>query len=256
MTLEEAIEKANKGDAEYMILVGDFFYKNESMDMAERLEQALPWYEKAAEAGNTNGAYRSMIFHEIYGLTNKQIGAWSEAADEYLKAFGYATKVLNSPELTEQTKPSVEQKQQEDCYQLAYCHYRMGNKKLAYSLSTASPEVANHVKAKMLGAICAFDIAETEVDFSIAESLLSIFDTYNLEPIFSTIKDEAEEVSLATGYVYLSILFNKFKNDTTKAFNVLTSGKKAIHTNGSRQLLEGELIHYKLKLFGGYQYVE
>ncbi len=256
MTIEEIIEKANKGDIECMILLGDSISKNESIDTAKKFELALPWYEKAAEAGNTNGAYKSMFIHGMYGFAKINIGIWDKAADHFLKAFGYAKQVLSNPDLDVQVEYSSRQNQQVYCYQLAYCHYWMGNTKLAYNLSIKSPEAENYVKAKMLGAICAFDIvAETGADFSVAESLLSIFDTYNLEPVFSTIKDSIEEVVLSRGYIYLSTLY-RLKKDTTKAFNVLTSGKNAIHADGARELLENELIHYKPKLFGGYQYVE
>lgn len=53
MTVEEAIQKANAGDVETMVILGNYYGQNKDYD------NALIWYRKAAEQGNLQAMYRA-----------------------------------------------------------------------------------------------------------------------------------------------------------------------------------------------------
>jgi len=254
MTLEEAINRASSGDAQCMIIVGDFFGINEELQPDERYKQALPWYEKAASVGSPDGADRAMMIYDIYGAISKEIGAWDRAVDDYSQAYTYANMILKNQNLNREFVDSTIKKKQEYCYQIALCNFRIKNKVLALNLTTNSPELKKYTKAIMLRAVCAFEIAETDDDLYEAQQLLDIYESYDLEPVFSVIQDETEELTLSLGYVYLSIFFHN--NDATRAYNIVSSGYDAVHLGMAKEFLVKELNHYKKKLFSGFQYIE
>ena len=63
MTVEEAIQKANAGDVETMVILGDYYGQNEDY------ENALVWYRKAAELGNLDSMYKASLIDGMFPVS-------------------------------------------------------------------------------------------------------------------------------------------------------------------------------------------
>lgn len=72
--LEQLMSKASKGDTDAMVKIGDIYY--DTCLQTKFREEAFPWYEKAADAGNIKRTWRLVDHTE--SMTGKQ--RWAEIA--------------------------------------------------------------------------------------------------------------------------------------------------------------------------------
>ena len=87
MTVEEAIQKANAGDVDTMVALGDHYGQNNDFD------NAMIWYRKAAEQGNLNAVHRGFLLDSMELQANVMVRP-SEADDELFQEISQFAKIL------------------------------------------------------------------------------------------------------------------------------------------------------------------
>lgn len=89
MTVEEAIQQANAGDIETMVILGDYYGQNKDYD------NALVWYRKAAELGDLNAMYKTFMVDGMC-LHTGIIVSPSEEDDEHFREIDHYAGILKN----------------------------------------------------------------------------------------------------------------------------------------------------------------
>lgn len=87
MTVDEAIQKANAGDVDTMVILGDYYGQNKDLD------NALIWYRKAAEQGNLNAVHRTFLLDGMT-LHSSVIVNPDEEDDEIFREISHYAEIL------------------------------------------------------------------------------------------------------------------------------------------------------------------
>lgn len=85
MITEEIIKKAMAGDINAMIIIGDAYSGSGDQIDYDSMMKALPWYERAAIAGNSYGAMQAVLIYNILAIVSEKIPDLKEAITEYGK---------------------------------------------------------------------------------------------------------------------------------------------------------------------------
>ena len=249
MTYEEAVNRANSGDVDCMIMLGDFYLNNKNLDNYEQMKQALPWYENAAKLGSARGAEGAMIIYDFFGMANRSLNLWSDAISEYQNAYNCGTLMQKLSNSDNTSTSSISEKKNKYGFLIAYCQYRNDDYSDALDTLTQIPELQDDLKSNMLTGLCSFNLENPD-----SKNILSIYESQELTQVFETLQNEEQELFLSLGYVYLTLFIRD--EDAARAYNILSKGLSEVCFPKAKDFLSSELSHYKKKMFGGYQYCD
>lgn len=259
MTLKEAIAAAEHGDVKAMLSVANF-YKNSGEELSvENMEQALKWYEKAAQTGNVYGLEMAGRAHAISAALSLEIGAYADSIKEWNLAFQNFSPLLQYKGYSTEKQQDIRYEAWLCIYKTAYCNIRMKKYHDAlYILDRISTEAVS--KEMMLKAICQFHIVEQAEEYDTVYQILKNFETPSSMACLNDATSDEEEVILASGYIMLSTLYrigvSSVPSDVDRAHDILYRILEYAKGDMAIELIQEELRHYKKKMFGGYRYEE
>ena len=125
MTLKEAIVAAERGDAQAMLSVADFYANSKEKLSMENMEQALKWYEKAAQTGSTYGLEMAGRTYAIFATLSLQIGAYADSIKEWNLAFQNFSPLLQYKGYSTEKQQDIRNEAWQCIYKTAYCNILM-----------------------------------------------------------------------------------------------------------------------------------
>lgn len=263
MTIQRVLAEAKHGNVQAMIQAGDFYSRKMEEDggchRAECLQSALKWYEKAAQTGDAYALEMTSAGYAIYAEVSMEIGAYEDSLQEWTQVYRYALPLVQYPGYPDDKKREISVRILQSVYKAAYCNYLLKRYDAALDIfEEISPEP--YTKEMMLKGICLFEVAEQIEDFETAYEALGNFDSQDTFDCIWNAVDDLEEMVMAKGYMYLSIYHRTgiagVSKDLGAAYSLLSAVAEEISGDMAWNVIQGELSHYKRKLFGGYQYIE
>lgn len=237
MTLEDAIQQANAGDVETMVILGDYYGQNKDYD------NALVWYRQASERGDLNATYKIFLLDGIT-LHTSIIVSPDESDDDTFREIDHCVCVLKEyPQF--QLEPSYS-----DC-KYAYAESLYRRDELGTLFSLVKDESAP--RFRIMYAITLFGIARScandddtaqyyEVSCNVIESVLRSGyvpgDAHNEQLSFVR--------AVSTYASVLRIGLNK-NADVAGSYQVLAAQMDKITNEDAQSLLSDQLSHYRVK---------
>lgn len=237
MTVDEAIQKANEGDVETMVILGDYYGQNKDYD------NALVWYRKAAELGNLGSMYKTFLLDGM-SLHASVIVSPNEDDDEYFREIDHYAGILKDyPQF--ELEPNYS-----DC-KYAYAESLHRRDELGTLFSLVKDESAP--RFRIMYAITLFGIARScandddtaqyyEVSCNVIESVLRSGyvpgDAHNEQLSFVR--------AVSTYASVLRIGLNK-NADVAGSYQVLAAQMDKITNEDAQSLLSDQLSHYRVK---------
>ncbi|MEZ3461381.1 MAG: hypothetical protein K1W23_04250 [Lachnospiraceae bacterium] len=262
MTIQRALAEAKRGNVQAMLQVADFYSRKmnrEDDHYADNLSLALKWYEKAAQTGDVYALEMTSSGYAIFAEASIQIGAYEDSLREWTQVYRYALPLTSYPGYPRARRRQMHEQVMKSMYKAAYCNCLLNRYDEALDiLEKMSPEP--YSKEMMLKGICLFEVAEQVRDFEIAYDALGYFDSLETFDCIRNAVDELEELVFAKGYMFLSIYYRTglagiFRN-MNRAYSILSIVSDKVTGDMAWNVIQGELSHYRRKLFGGYQYIE
>lgn len=262
MTIQKSLAEAKLGNVHAMLKVADFYFRKmnrEDDNYADNLNLALEWYEKAAQTGDAYELEMTSLGYAIFAEVSIQIGAYERSLREWTQVYRYALPVVSYPGYPRAKRQQMHDQVMKSLYKAAYCNYLLKRFDEALDiLEKMSPEP--YSKEMMLKGICLFEVAEQIRDFEIAYEALGDFDSLETFDCIWNAVDELEELVFAKGYLFLSIYHQTglagVSRDMNRAYSILSIVSDEVTGDMAWNVIQGELSHYKRKLFGGYRYIE
>jgi len=94
MELQDAIQAANSGNVDAMIMLGDFYSKQN--DSNYDLDEAIKWYELAAKQGKLGAMYCAMIYRNQDAVMSQMIGNLQSAYTSFAMSYQWAGSLIQS----------------------------------------------------------------------------------------------------------------------------------------------------------------
>jgi len=253
MELNEAIEKAERGDVGAMCALGDYYYEKKEWDESKK------WFNMAGDNNSLYGIVQSVSI----GLVLSYAGMHAAEAglefgiifaeDEWENTYKWAKKekecIINKiPGSEVIDKPETYMRHSEIEYHLALCKY--WNDKFFEVIPLVSEK--EDTRFKILLAATIPHIAETESDYEKMDRLSKEIIADSNYAISSRTEFEEAPYSIIWDMVSLDYKsLDKFE----EAVEILNKGISVMKHEHGKKLLSDELSHYKKKMFGGYKYV-
>lgn len=237
MTVDEAIQKANAGDVDTMVILGDYYGQNKDLD------NALIWYRKAAEQGNLNAVHRAFLLDGIT-LHSSVIVRPDEEDDETFREISHYAEILKK-----YTNVDIEPNYT-DC-KYAYAESLYWREKYSALLSFVQDE--DQPSFVVLYALALFGIApnlsnrdETsryyEAACNVVQSVIKsgyVPQNQHHEQLFF-----AKAINIYASIVRIGLSANA---DIAGSYNVLISQIEKLADEDAKSLLNDELSHYRIK---------
>lgn len=237
MTVEEAIQKANEGDIETMVILGDYYGQNKDYD------NALIWYRKAAKLGNLDAMYKTFLVDGM-SLHASVIVSPDEEDDEYFQEIDHYVGILKDYPQFE-----LEPNYSECKYAYAESLYRRDE----YGMLSSLTRDENHPRFGIMYALALFAIARSRSDNdeisryyeagcdvvqAVLQSSYVPRDAHNEQLFF------AKAVSVYASIVRIGLTANA---DIAGSYKVLTSQIENLSNEDAKSLLSDQLSHYRVK---------
>lgn len=252
MTLEEAIQAANNGDATAALAVADYYY-GDGKD-PDKEEAALPWYEKAGNGGNLKGAVVAMLIHSSDAEAYMMMNSYDNALNSWQAVSRWAIAAMDHSDANLKTKMLSVEKYNYAVFQMGVCLNEQGNPTAAISILRHAD--TTDVKSQLLLGICLVKEKQDDSAFPLL-TLVKTASSYR-ETVGRASMDE--QLTFANASIVLSRFYRDGsvvgQKDYDEAVNILLMAKQIFAANSNiTSALQKELSHYQKKLFGGYNYV-
>lgn len=237
MTLEEAIQQANAGDIETMVILGDYYGQNKDYD------NALVWYRKAAELGDLNAIYKTFLVDGMC-LHTGIIVSPCEEDDEYFQEIDHYADILkNHPKF--EIEPNYS-----DCkYAYAESLYRRDE----YEKLSALTQDETHPRFGIMYALALLAIGGScsdddeisryyEAACNVIQAVLQTGyvpqDTHNEQIFF---------VRAISTYANVIRIGLSKSADIPSAYKILAAQMDKLTNEDAKSLLSSQLSHYRVK---------
>lgn len=256
MTIQEAIERANGGDVEAMVALGDYYSQEKAWS------ESLKWYETGAVQGSLYCIIQSMTLSSMSITAAKSLPDKDWMMESSEKCGKYANMLLMAiSSHPEQFKPeSIEQFRSDALAKLSDARFHLA---LGIYLGDKTPngiaravnelrltDTSGNLAARILLGVILFEQRDLDESYQKLNILTS-----SLETLLFRELDLFTYTIYGRGYLALSLLCLHL-NDTDMAHSVLENGVRALSGYAEiRELLTAELSKYRKKLFGGYEYI-
>mgnify|MGYP004568636859 FL=1 len=240
MTVEEAIQKANAGDIETMIILGDYYGQNKDYD------NALIWYRKAAELGDLTSMYKAFL---IDGMTLFITDSASPDNDDYFQEINhYASILKNHPQF------EIESNYSECKYAYAESLYYRNKYNDLFSLV----QNESYPNFRIMYALVLFAFGRnSSSDAESEQYFLSACKTVHsvLQSDYVPEDHQREQVRFVQALVtYASVLrlgLNKSPN-VPGSYQILAAQMDKLTNEDAKSFLSDQLSHYRVKkgIFG------
>lgn len=262
MTIQQALTEARRGNVQAMLQVADFYSRKMNQEdghYADNLSLALEWYEKAAQTGDVYALEMTSSGYTIFAEISIQIGAYEDSLREWTQVYKYTLPLVKYPGYSREKRQQMHEQVMKSMYKIAYCNYLLHRFDAAIDiLEKMSPEP--YTKEMLLKGISQFEVAEQIIDFEIAYEALGELEVQEMYDCIHNAVDDLEEMVFAKGYMFLSIYYRTglagVPRDINMAHSILSMVSDEVTGEMAWNVIQGELEHYRRKLFGGYQYVE
>lgn len=248
MTTEEIIKKAMAGDINAMIIIGDAYSGSGDQIDYDSMMKALPWYERAAIAGNSYGTMQAVLIHNILAIVSEKIPDLKEAITEYEKVIELIGRVFKMQDIDKDTMLSARKEYLKAHYKIARCYYILQEYGMAmiYLNSIEGMEF----EEKMLKGLCEYKLAENEEGWRKAYSLLHSIEKQLLSLNGREDMNFLEQMVLAQGYIVLSHIYyfgiGGVPKNIKKAYQIVRAAYQTIMDENIREdLIATELERYK-----------
>ena len=242
MTVEEAIQKANAGDIETMVILGDYYGQNKDYD------NALIWYRKAAELGDLNAMYKTFLVDGMC-LHAGIIVSTSEEDDEYFQEINHYAGILkNHPQF------EIEPNYSECKYAYAESLYRRDEYRALLSLTDDENEprfgIMYALALLAIGGSCSNDDEITRYYDGACNVIQSV-----LQSGYVPQDNHHEQLffvkAISTYANVLRIGLNKSPN-VPAAYQTLATQVDKLTNEDAKSFLSDQLSHYRVKkgIFG------
>lgn len=213
MSLDEAIQAANFGSADAMVMLGDFYSKRDNPNYD--LDEAIKWYELAAEQGRAGAMFCAMLYRKEDAVLSQMIGNLQSAFTSFSMSYKWAGSLIQSDAINAMD---------DDKYNLCIDCYYGGLYGAAQSAYYDAKKYANalefakmaegagnspvRAKAQILEGLCLIKIGreyqgEQGVD-TLAEALQKLTEAFSDKTYASTAKPKLEEIAFAQGLLHLA----------------------------------------------------
>lgn len=237
MTVEEAIQKANEGDIETMLILGDYYGQNKDYD------NALIWYRKASKLGNLDAIYKTFLVDGMF-LHASVLVSPDEDDDTYFQEIdSYATILRDYPQF------ELEPNYSSSKYTYAESLYRRG--KYADLLSLVRDESQPRFRIMYANALFAIggnlsNESETERYYlSAYETIRSV-----LQANYIPEDHHYEQVRFVEALgVYATMLRVGIgaKADVETSYKVLITQQEKLTNDDAKSFIFDILSHYRVK---------
>ena len=181
MTLEEANSLAESGKVEAMQALGEYYLKD------NKYTTAWEWFSKAADKGFTPSVVHAALVGSVISLAQmKALGVNEEAIEPWEKTYYYSKKALESEDVPQNTKQTIQEKLPMVLFYLGYCLFYNNEIDKAISFLSQQSALADPACRVVLG-LCYVDKAtnnESGQEMARALPLLKEVDTAGVEEDF------------------------------------------------------------------------
>ena len=267
MTLEEAIQAAHDGDVSAAVAIGDYYMKNEQLSQPERQEQALPWYEMAAEANDIYSARIAMhlraqeanVIEILLGDSSQQQDLMHQAVQNWMNVVKWAHIVMLATDLDDNTRAEARKVYNDALFDYTKNLYYLGQ----YERALDAMQLAgnNDVRMQCLLGVCLYKLGAQNKNGNVlsqAYQRLSVLERVSwAQNPHDGLK---EELIYYRAACYLATLRRLgqvgVQKDLGISVSVLSAAYDTLSTEKLKAAVQQDLSHYRKKTFGGYQYVE
>lgn len=261
MTVEEAKSKAEYGDVNAMVALGDYYMNQEP----ESVDDAEKWYEMAANHGEPLATKMTVLLKRVQASVGEAMenvigtgdvkNRWQETYIWCLRYISVLQNVNGLPDFFNHAE--AEKWRSEAAYKLSLYKYATDDYK-----DNEIPELLagiNDDRAAVLLGVVLFEKAATNSEYTVSYRHLSrIVDN---DEYLASQKSKWEELVFCQSTMFLSICYREgnfvgIEANLENAMNILKFAKKHIKDKDYIAMLDKQLSHYKPKLFGGYKYIE
>ncbi len=205
MTIEEIIKKAIAGDVNAMIIIGDSYASDGDITNYDSMINALPWYERAADAGSCYGAMQAALIYKIFAIASEKIPDLKGAIAEYEKVIEMTDRVFKMRDIDKDTMLSAKEDHIKAHYKVARCYYILQEYGMGMIYLNSIEDMG--FEEKLLKGLCEYRIDENETGWRKTYRLLYSIEkqvlTYNGKGNMSFL----EQMILAQGYIVLSHIY-------------------------------------------------
>ena len=237
MTVDEALQKANAGDVDTMVILGDYYGQNKDYD------NALVWYRKAAELGNLDAMYKIFLVDGLF-LHTSVIVSPDEDDDECFQEIAHYADILND---YPQFKLEPEYSNSKYTYSESLCRRNKYPELLSLVRDESQP------RFRIMYANALFSIggnlsneSETERYYLNASQIIRSVLQANYIPE----NHHYEQVHFVEALgVYATMLRVGLgaKADVEASYQVLTAQKEKLTNDDAKSFISDILSHYRIK---------
>lgn len=245
---EKIMKRALAGDVDAMIILGDAYASSGDKVDYDSMTNALQWYERAADAGNSYGAMQAILTHNIFALLSEKLLDFKEEIMEYEKVIELTDRIFKIRNIDKDTKVSARKEYIKAHYKIAGCYYILHEYRMAMAYLDGID--AKGFKKKLLKGLCEYQLAENETGWRKAYRLLYSIEEQLLLFDGSENMDIMEQIILAQGYIILSHIYyfgiGGTSENVKRAYRIVMTAYQTITDEGLREdLIASELERYK-----------
>ena len=216
--------------------------------------EATKWADVAAEQGNDEAKYRSVIYHSIAieNYRKKAAPFWDLMLNHCKTVIQYSTELTDKHcqgniHLDDQILQNLIRFGEQACYCEGLCCFFRDDKDYARII-----QLLDSFKDTYIVALCG--LAYAGLDRPASDVITKLIPVFEDKQYVSKQKDLFEQNIYCQAMMVLSILVRQNNNDLEKSIAILNQGIAGLEDNDLKNNLRKELSRYQKRMFGGWKY--